>query len=161
MKILLKILISLLGVFFVFQSFSYDLTDKDNTLLDNFEERLFEIIDERKSVSPERVEKLLEDILEKKKLKERTRVLVEVILDDLQYAYYLGEYEDILVSAEDCYEDEYFDESDQKCYFVYGNDEFDDESDFSGEQEKFSEQESEEEILAAYKIEENKITLLQ
>ncbi len=76
----------------MFSNFSftqaYVLTEKDNQLIDVFEERIFDIIDERDSVTPERVESLLKDILVRK-LSERTRVLITVILEDLQYNYNL------------------------------------------------------------------------
>lgn len=41
----------------------------------------------------------------------------EVLIDDLEYEYYLGEYaEDYWMQPSDCYDDEYYDEQDQMCY---------------------------------------------
>lgn len=148
-------------VFWFFQSYSYELTEKDNNLLDVFEEKLFDIIDERDSVTPEKVEWLLEQILTKK-LSDRTRTLVEVILDDLQYVYYLGEYGDVVYTAEDCYDDEYFDEVDQRCYFDDENYDYDDEENYYVDEEEWHSHDDYEwdEVLAEYLISWDSISLV-
>lgn len=150
-------------VFFVVQLGAYDLTEKDNRFLDVFEERLFDIIDEKDSVTPEKVAWLLENILEKD-LSERNRTLVEIILDDLQYAYYIWEYSDETQTSEDCYEDEFFDEEDQVCYFDDEEYDYEQEEDFLDQEVDLShweEGEDNSEIQARYSIKDDKITLVE
>gem|GEM_PF-4501252 len=52
---------------------------------------MFSIIDERDSVTPEKVERLFKKVLTKK-LSERKRSLIGNILESLQYQYFLGKY---------------------------------------------------------------------
>jgi len=119
-------------VFFLIlsQGFSYDVSEKEYDFIDTFEDRLFSIIDERDSVSPEKVESLLGNILDKK-ISEKNRAIIEVILDDLQYTYYLGAYADEIHTPDDCWSDEYFDAKDQRCYFDDGEYDYENEEDFT------------------------------
>ena len=100
-----------------FAVFAYNLSEKEYAAIDAFEEKLFTIIDEKPSVTPEKVELLLQHILEKRNLSEKNKAIVEIILDDLQYVYAIGKYAYYTETSDICYEDEYFDEEDQRCYF--------------------------------------------
>jgi len=151
--------------FFVIISsgFSYNLSEKQYDVIDAFEDKLFSIIDERQSVTPERVEGLLEDILERK-LSDKNRAIIEVILDDLQYTYYLSAYADEVHTEDDCFEDEYFDEVDQRCYFDDGEYDYENEEDFLDQDYDISEwhnHEEEETVLARYTIDGDTISLLE
>lgn len=161
----------LIAVFFfalfsgAIQGFSYDLSDRQYQAIDRFEEKLFSIIDERESVTPEKVQGLIENILEKRKLSEQNRAILEVVLDDLQYVYYLWEYGEVIYTQDDCYENEYFDEVDQRCYFDDGEYDYENETDFLNGDYKTAphgdESEHEhQETAAEYKILGNEIELI-
>ncbi len=79
-------------IFWIFHSLqAYEITKKDNQIIKKIENKLFSIIDERDSVTPEKVERLFKKVLTKK-LSERKRSLIGNILESLQYQYFLGKY---------------------------------------------------------------------
>lgn len=90
MKKLYYILIFCILVFsFFITGAAYNLSEKEYQIIDRVEQQLFELIDTRESITPERVEELLIYILENRDISQRHRSILEVILDDLQYSYYL------------------------------------------------------------------------
>ena len=113
-----KIILSFLAVFliaFSFTSFSYELTDSDNDLLDRIETKLFDAIDANERISADMLVDRIDEILEKNNLSDRARTLFEIIKDDTEYEYEIGYYADAEYTADDCYDDEYFE--DGQCYF--------------------------------------------
>jgi len=178
MKILLSV--AIFCIFIWFHAFAYQLSETDYDLLDRVEERLFTMIETDELLTAKNVEALIEKTLERK-LSERTTSLLEIILDDLRYEYYLGDYSETanFQSEEDCYEDEYFDELDQRCYYndedySYDNeedfiwDDYRDESNFDysdyahthTDENYYGYEWEEEEILATYIISADTITLI-
>jgi len=94
---------------------AYDLTAKDEALIDRAEQKLIQIIEKNDSdkITAEYVVDKLDTILETRSLNER----VYTVLDEIAYRIwdYAGLDEEVL-TQEDCYDDEYFDEEDQWCY---------------------------------------------
>lgn len=141
------------------QSFSYELTDADIDILDAVETKMFDIIDRHETLMPEDVVAYIDSLLQKDTLSQRSRGLLEILADDIEYSYYLWIYADEILTADDCYDDEYFDEDDQRCY-VKDDSQSDQTSDFSSEKHSVSEVGSRnEDFLAVYEISQNSITL--
>lgn len=128
MSILRSLLLFCIMFFSAFQAFAYELTENDNAILDNIEDRLFVMIDENDSLTAQGVEKYIESALERD-YPERTMILLEIILDDLRYEYSIWEYS-TMMSEDQCYEDEYFDAQDQQCYYNDEDYSYDDEEDY-------------------------------
>ncbi len=161
-KILLTICMLLVSLS---TTFAYTLSERDNTLLDKVEDKLVELIDdESNKVTAEFVVNYLEKALVTKRLSEKSRTLVEVIIDDISYIYYLWEYEDdfedVVLTADDCYEDEYFE--DGECIFDEQNYNFQDEEnyDINDHHSAHTHEKIDSDALSSYEINWDTITLL-
>ncbi len=131
-----KIILSVITLFFIafsFNVFSYELTDSDNNLLDRIETRLFDAIDANEKISPDMLVDRIDQILEKNNLSDRARTLFEIIKDDTEYEYEIGYYSPQGHTADDCYDDEYYDAEARQCYFDEDelSDDYDDNEDYT------------------------------
>lgn len=147
----------------VASTFAYDLTDSDNDLLDGVEEKIITIIeDETNNISPEVFVAYVEKILATRELSERQEVLLEIIVDDMSWEYEIWEYAsetNMTMTADECYNDEYYDSEDQMCYYEEDAD-YDDEQEYeTGEFSGGEDEQSESETLATYTISWDSITL--
>ena len=133
MKKLILGFITLFFLAFSLNAFSYELTDNDNDLLDRIETRLFDAIDANPRISADMLVNRIDEILEKRNLSDRARTLFEIIKDDTEYEYEIGYYADEEMTADQCYDDEYFDEEDGQCYFDENelSDDYDDSEDYT------------------------------
>lgn len=86
------------------------------------------MIDENEALTPKGVEEYIERALNRN-YSERTVILLEIILDDLRYEYLIWEYSTIM-TADQCYADEYFDAQDRQCYYNDEDYSYDDEEDY-------------------------------
>ena len=160
-KIILLLLLILLWIG-TFAVHAYELKHSDNEILDRAEERLIWVIDDTNNrITAQMVINYIDILIYRHTLSERKVTLLRVIQDDLEYIYYLWEYANIVYSAEDCYEGEYFDEGDQRCYFDSESIDYDDITDFwIDEGRDFHEEDySQDDILASYTISGDSITL--
>ena len=165
-----KLILSVVTLFFLafsFNAFSYELTESDNNLLDKIETRLFDAIDANSNISANMLVDRIDEILEKNNLSDRARTLFEIIKDDTEYEYEIGYYAQQEMTADECYDDEYFDEEDRQCYFDEGelSEDYDDSEDYTwGEDYDLSHKDEEEEwespLLAKYSINADTITLV-
>ncbi len=166
-----KLILSIITLFFLafsINAFSYELTDSDNDLLDRIETRLFEAIDANPRISADMLVNRIDEILEKRNLSDRARTLFEILKDDTEYEYEIWYYAYEEMTADDCYDDEYFDEEDRQCYFDEDelSDDYDDSEDYTwGEDYDLShddhqEEERESTLLAKYTIQGDTITLI-
>lgn len=169
MKKLFWILVLFVIAFFILSSpaSSYELSNKDYDIIDMIDEKIIQLIDSRENLSAEKVVNTFNNYLEKKNLSERHEVIIETVIDDIKYEYYLWEYSEWFITAEDCYDDEYFNTIEQACFIkddtniqnIEKNYLEDLESKVThSESEDFSEET--EEILAKYEIKQNEILLL-
>ena len=154
----LFVFFSLIFVSLAMSSF-YELDEYDYSIIDTTEERVFEYLDTHLEVQPEHIVSYIEYLLKTQELSARATTILETIQDDIAYAYYLWVYEYDTRDREYCYEDEYFDENDQRCYlsddYVY-----DTTSDFSQEKvHKWEGLYDEESFVAVYNISGNTLQL--
>lgn len=165
MKYFLTLLIAwvaLLNTFWV--NAAYDLTDSDFEVLDIVGEKILDFVDAKPELRIEAVIILLEDIQDKRSLSDKSEALIEVLIADMYwYAGYDEEggeemYETL--TAADCYEDEYFDAEDERCYITDGSDDETDEdndtdygydTDYDDESHFSDSDVSEEDIEAVYR----------
>lgn len=156
---LLSVLI-FLGISFVM---AYDLTESDNILLDRVESRIMDIIDEENKITAEVVVAYIYQVVDSRPdLSERQVTLFEIIADDISWEYEIWEYSGwgISMTADMCYEDEYFDAKDEQCYFQE-DENYDDDieyevGEFSGEHDEDSA-----EVVAAYSVNGDAIQLIR
>lgn len=160
-KIIFFILFLLtLGASFVF---SYSLNYHEIQALDRAEEKIFSLIDDTSNpYSAEIFVDLINRALISYDLSERQRVFLEIILDDIQWEYGIWEYYEVWFATmlpEDCYEDEYYDEQDQMCY--YSEDEYyDDDIEYDFWDSSHQDYEyTDAEILASYSVNGDRISL--
>ncbi len=164
----MKKLLVILSVFLlsIGTLFAYSLTEKDDKVIDKIESRLIDKIDNNDRLTPEIVVSYIYKILEKKKLSQRVEAILEVIADDIEYVYGIGLYAQdsswFVMTADDCYEDEYFDTDTQQCIF---DDSSYDESNDNVEYEVWdlshdNESHGESKILAWYKVSGDSISLI-
>ena len=122
----MKKVLSILTIFIIslWTVFWYNLTQKDDNIIDKIESKLIEEIDNNPRLTPEIVIIYVDRILNKKKLSDRVKTILEIIADDIEYIYGVGEYSQestFAMTVDDCYDDEYFDEQDKQCYFNEDN----------------------------------------
>lgn len=145
------------------QVFAYELTQRDNQIIDNIESILIKKIDNKNNnFTAEKIVAYMKKLSDKPNISKRAWVMLEIIIDDIEYEYYLWEYSnDTQMTQSDCYEDEYFDLVDKKCYFneSYYNDS--DAKDYSGKSHTnhINTWIDGIEILAQYNIDQNNIIL--
>ena len=147
-------------------AFSYTITQEDEDILFRYEDKLFELIDnETKNISPESVVWTIDSFLNNRELTDRQQEFLLTIKDNIEYSYYLWDYAEsewnLTMTADECYENEYFDEEDQYCY-VKDDVDFDDSTNFTSDWDESHEHEAidESETLATYTIEWNDIRLI-
>jgi hypothetical protein len=96
MNILKKIiLIIFILSFSIWNIFAYDLTDKDYSLVEKIDEKIFNIIDSRKNITAEKVIKIIDKAIIKKFNNDRVVAILEMISDDISYEYYLWKYQEV------------------------------------------------------------------
>ncbi len=144
---------------------SYELNETDYDLIEQIDTRVIDLIDSRKNLSAERVVELFENFLNTRETNERFQVIVETVIDDIKYEYYLWEYAEDQITEDDCYDDEYFDTEEQTCVLKEASEEdYWDDTDYLDDYEHSHRNEEafeeEEEILAKYEIVKNEILLL-
>jgi hypothetical protein len=120
-KLASSILASALLLMVPFSVSAYNLTDADFSLLDQVEDKLFDMMERNVSLTAERVVDAVESLMEREDLNERTIAILETLVEDVEYFSGIDErgYDDddeYVLLPEDCYEDEYYDAQDQRCY---------------------------------------------
>lgn len=98
-------------------SFWYTLTDADYTALDAVEERLFDLMED-KWWDADYVIWAIQQWMSNKRLTEKVNTLLVQLIDDIDYYRYSDETieRDWYMTADDCYEDEYYDADEEWCY---------------------------------------------
>lgn len=144
-------------------AFSYNLTQSDTQILDRAEDKIFKLIDDDKNIyTPDLFVELIYRALETRRLSDRQITLLELIAEDISWEYEIGDYASDSyksMSASDCYEDEYYDEQDQKCYYEEDED-YDDDTEYQvGEFTGEHNEDSHTDIIATYSINGDIITL--
>jgi hypothetical protein len=143
---------------------SYELDDTDYDIIENIDSKVIDFIDSRENISAEKVVEVFTNFLNTRELNERLLAILETVIDDIKYEYYLEEYAEGSIEEDDCYDDEYFDIEDLTCYLIDEED-LNDDNDYldldehSDRSEEFAEEE--EDILAIYEITKNNIVLLE
>ncbi len=98
-KILKIISILVLCLSFFSNVFAYNITEKDEDFIDIIDYKIIEIID-KWNISASKVVNILE-IFNKKTKSEKTKAILELVIDDIKYEYYLWEYADDISFEED------------------------------------------------------------
>lgn len=103
--------------FFVAFWSAYTLTDRDYEALDIVEDRLFDIMEE-KNLDADTVIDAIYDWMSNKKLNEKANQLLAQLIDDIDYYWYGDDEWNIerYMTEEDCYDDEYFDADEERCF---------------------------------------------
>jgi hypothetical protein len=114
--------------------FSYELSESDYKLIDRVEVQLYEKIDNNPNISADAVVDLINSIIEKKKLDGQIKTILQVIVQDLSVDYVWDSADDDLeeeyeMIAEDCFEDEHYDEEWKYCYIEINDGEYIDDDD--------------------------------
>lgn len=163
-NILSIVFISLLMFFILFSpARSYELNDKDYEIINTINKKVIDIIDENKKISAEKVIVIFQNFLTNRETSERFQAIIETVIDDIKYEYYIWEYAQSFISEEDCYDDEYFDYTSQTCFLKTSSHQ-ENEKNFINlsspvhKNEDFSEET--ENLLASYNILEDEILLL-
>jgi len=118
MHYLLSILL-LLSSLVPWSLFAYTLDDNDYLELETAEERLLDVIETNDHRNIEKVIRHLESILQETDLAPRQTELLAYLLDTMyRYTWYDADGNPYVLSEDDCYEDEYFDAEDQRCYLI-------------------------------------------
>ena len=94
MKILKILSILIINFLLLTNVFAYDLTAKDEKLIEKIDNKVFEIVDSWK-ISEQKIVNILKKYNSKKVKSVRIKALLEVIIDDIEYEYYLWEYEEV------------------------------------------------------------------
>ncbi len=173
-----KILLALIITFLTFTNiFAYDLTAKDEKIIDRIEVKVFDIIDTNPKFSAEKVVNILEKYVEKKKLSERLEEILLTIIDDIKYEYYLWEYaEEDLENSDDYLKTNFTKENEAKFSEDIDNSSDEDISDvndysldeFNNDNEEINEENTDDnayedspiKIVADYKISWDNISLI-
>ncbi len=115
MKTILTFLIS--TILLLSTWFLYDLTERDYSVLDAVEDRLFDLMEDN-SWEAEYVIWAIQEFMSVRTLNEKSNALLLQLVDDIDYYWSTGSDGDIMwfMEAEDCYDDEYFDEDEQRCF---------------------------------------------
>ena len=113
-KLLTTLLIILLSHWLIF---SYTLTDRDYDALDIVEDRLFDLMED-KWRDADYVVWAIQLFMSNKKLDEKRNTLLIQLIDDIDYYRYSDEEGAIewYMSPQDCYEDEFYDTDEERCY---------------------------------------------
>lgn len=96
---------------------SYELSNTDYDIIESTEDKVFAYLDENYEVDPQIIVNYIYHLIDTRDISERSKVILEVIADDIEYSYYLWQYQYDEMSPDDCYDDEYYDEQDKRCYF--------------------------------------------
>lgn len=117
-----KIIFKILVVLFYFSTTSvsayYDPTEKDFSLIDRIENRIYDAIDEWK-ITPGKIIWKIEYILENRSLSEKVSTILEILIEDIEYSYYISYEEDgFEMSADECFDDEYYDAETKLCKLI-------------------------------------------
>ncbi len=159
--------ISIICILFLtnIQSFSYNITEKDYFLIDTFEDKIYNLIDSKENLTAEKVVNILENFLENKN--DRTKEILNIVIDDIDYDYDLWLYfyeEDEILTKQDCFFDEIFDEKNKTCYLKDEENYSDEDLQIDYSDENFNAQNEdekiEEKIKTIYNISKNKIELI-
>ena len=122
---MIKKILLIFILLFPFSAFSYELNDNDFILIDKVENKIYNLIDEKPWYSPEKIVLLLENYTNNIKNNKLIAIL-EVVIDDIKYEYYLGEYkEEDYINENDCFEWEIYDEEEWYCYIQEFTDDYD------------------------------------
>jgi len=105
-KILKIISIIIVSLFTITTSFAYDLTQKDEKIIDRIDTKAFKLVDSGK-ITEERLVKILKIYNSKKVKSERLKTILEIVIDDIEYEYFLGEYADEIELDEDFISDDF------------------------------------------------------
>ena len=98
-----KILLAIMIAFLSFTNiFAYELTAKDERIIDKVETKIFTLIDSWKLDSQKLVDRI-DYLIENRNLSDRLVEILYVISDDIQYEYYLWDYADEQLDNEDEY----------------------------------------------------------
>jgi hypothetical protein len=170
-----KMFITLLLILFFFSpSFAsqYELTEKDNQILDTIEAKVESSVDAWK-LDPERFITYIENLLNQNSYSSRVETILFVLIEDVSYMYDLydeeeWQQEEFSMTPDECYEDEYFNEKTLTCELLWDedtlnedlSDEYIDE-DFGNQTEGETEEPSQAQINydATYNIDEDNINL--
>ncbi len=110
---------------------AYEVTNKDYDYIDRINERIFVLVDDKQVVSAEKIVTLLSKYVETKAKSERLKEILLVVIDDVEYEYYLWNYSegDYVETDEDFWE-EFTDENFKAWYSSHShwNNHSDDES---------------------------------
>ncbi len=88
MKKILSLLIVTMTIFFhTFSVSAYEMTTKDETIVEKLDQKIFKIIDTKKSITAEKIIDLLENFLEKRKLSERIQEIIIAVIEDIEEKY--------------------------------------------------------------------------
>ncbi|MDQ7009894.1 MAG: hypothetical protein Q9M94_06385 [Candidatus Gracilibacteria bacterium] len=94
MKKILKIIsILIINVLLLINTFAYDLTEKDEDLIYKIDTRAFSIIDSGR-ITEQRLVDILKIYNSTRVKSERLQTILEAVIDDIEYEYYLGDYSD-------------------------------------------------------------------
>jgi len=170
-RLLLSFFALIISYAYTPSSQAYNLTDNDYTLLDTVEDKIFDIIESSNNVDIDDVISILWNIQTSRNLIGKHKEMLEVMIADMyRYAGYDESEEDYeKLTAEDCYDDEYFDAEDERCYIkkeeAQNNEtdydynpthDKDNHSDISGDKNSWSD---EEKTVAVYTYTNEKLTL--
>lgn len=110
------------SILFLSSWYTYTLTDADYSVLDTVEERLFDLMEDRWREA-DYVIWAIQQWMSNKRLTEKVNTLLIQLIDDIDYYRYSDESDrDWYMTEEDCYEDEYYDVEDERCYSLADND---------------------------------------
>ena len=126
-----KLLVTLLLLLFSFSpSFAsqYELTEKDNQILDAIETKIEASVDAGR-LDPERFISHIENLLNKNNYSVRLETVLLVLIEDVVYMYDLyneeeWQQEEFSMTPDECYEDEYFNEETLTCDLLWDEDTF-------------------------------------
>lgn len=136
----------------------YTFTDQDYDVIDLVEQKLFDMMD-AKDRSGEFMIDALNKFAAKRTFNDKQQAIFDLLVDDIEYYYGDDEVTDDAewtMTAEDCYENEIFDEEDQWCY---PSDDMEGEDFSSDESNEDKEHDEELKVIATYSINDDMITL--
>ncbi len=166
MKGLLRLfLVTVLSLFTLMASFAYEANERDYQAIDIIEEKLFDVIDENENdaITPEKMVMALEKYSHNRAKSERVKEILAIIIDDIQYEYYLWDYseDDYEFSESDCVDWEFYDDEEWICYSEWEEVDMDYMDDFGDEDfEAHWWEDDWENIHATYEMSGNTIRLL-
>lgn len=110
MKIFIKTIIILISIltFTNLSVFSYEISDKDYEIVDEINEKIFTLIENKETLTPEKTVIILEKYLENRVNNERLEEILYVVIDDIEYEYYLWDYsEDLYIDQDEDFSEEF------------------------------------------------------